>query len=485
VVVAREGIEIVSAPMPPVRLDARLDGEPSSGLWLVKWLLLIPHLIVLSVLWLAFMALTVIAMFAILFTGRYPRSIFEFNVGVMRWTWRVSFYGYGALGTDRYPPFSLGEEPDYPATLHVPYPAELSRGLALVKWWLLAVPHYLVVAFFLGGGGYVLWQWGNAWWGPSGGLITLLTIFAGVALLFTNRYPRGIFDFVMGMNRWAFRVAAYAGLMTDSYPPFRLDLGGPDVTPVTSPAAEPVTEPGQEPVTEPDQGRLPAHAGRTGHWTAGRVVAVVIGALLVLTGLGATAGGGVLLWADTTQRDSDRFVTSGVERFTDSGYAVRFDGNLLYQDFRTPGALDWLGDVRIRAFPADGAPLFAGIARTSDVARYLDAVPHNRVNDNDRYQTSRMGSNRPPDSPAAQNFWVVSDSGGEPLTLRWEPQQGEWSLVVMNADAGTGVRTDLDIGATAPALRPVALSVLGGGLVLLALGALLIALAARSRRAAA
>jgi hypothetical protein len=230
-----------AVPLNPVRVEGRLDTELSRWLWLVKWLLAIPHFIVLIFLFIAFVLLTIVAFFAILFTGRYPRSIFDFNLGVLRWAWRVGFYTYDALGTDRYPPFSLGPEPDYPATLDVAYPGELSRGLVLVKWWLLAIPHYLVLSIFLGGGWFA---WNGGWdedgRGASGGpgLITLLVLFAGIALLFTTRYPRGIFDFVVGLNRWVFRVAAYAALMTDVYPPFRLDQGGSEPGPSAPEGAE-------------------------------------------------------------------------------------------------------------------------------------------------------------------------------------------------------------------------------------------------------
>jgi hypothetical protein len=216
----------------PLRVEGELDGRLSRWLWLVKWVLVIPHVIALALLWIAFVVLTVVAFFAILFTGRYPRGIFDFNVGVLRWTWRVIFYSYSALGTDRYPPFTLAEVPDYPAQIDVAYPQTLSRGLVLVKWWLLALPHYLIVGVFAGG----TWAGlsaanGHEAWSSGAGLVGLLVLVAGVVLLFTGRYPRSIFDFVMGMNRWIYRVVAYATLMTDTYPPFRMDMGGREPAP--------------------------------------------------------------------------------------------------------------------------------------------------------------------------------------------------------------------------------------------------------------
>ena len=195
----------------PVTLRGELTVPPSRGWWLLKWLLGIPHYIILAFLWIAFIVVCIISFFAIVFTGKHPKGLFNFKAGVLRWTWRVSFYSYSALGTDKYPPFSLATDPDYPADLDIPYPERLSRGLVWVKWWLLAIPHYIVLAFLCGG-------WGES----NAGLIFVLAIFAGIVLLFTGKYPESIFKLVIGFNRWAYRVTAYVTLMTDEYPPFRL-----------------------------------------------------------------------------------------------------------------------------------------------------------------------------------------------------------------------------------------------------------------------
>ncbi len=123
---------------------------------------------------------------------------------------------------------------DYPARLEIDYPEHLSRGLVLVKWWLLVLPQFVVVGILTSG---VLWSGGSGPGGApqTGGLIGVLVLVAVVVLLFTGTYPRGIFDLVLGLDRWCARVAAYAALMTDQYPPFRLDSGEAEPLPATGP----------------------------------------------------------------------------------------------------------------------------------------------------------------------------------------------------------------------------------------------------------
>ncbi len=227
----------VAATSYPASLTGSLDPQLSRWLWLVKWVLAIPHVVALAALWIAAGVLTFVAGLVILVTGRYPRPIFDFNVGVLRWSWRVAFYAYAALGTDRYPPFSLRSDPTYPADFAVEYPEHLSRGLVLIKWWLLAIPQYLVVVVLTGG--FEVAPGGPGHIVTGSGLIAVLVLIAAVALLFSGTYPQPLFDLTLGLDRWCFRVLAYTALMTDQYPPFRLDSGGTEPSPTVQATASP------------------------------------------------------------------------------------------------------------------------------------------------------------------------------------------------------------------------------------------------------
>lgn len=201
----------------PVRVEGRLDEPLNRWLWLVKWLLALPHWIVLIVLWVLVLVLTVVAFVVLLFTGRYPRGIFDFVVGVIRWSWRVTFYSVSAIATDRYPPFTLADVPEYPARIEIDYPEHQRRGLPLIGWWLLGIPQYAIVGAFGGGAG---------WGAHNPDVTTVLVIVAGVLLAVKREYPGGLFDLIMGFNRWTLRVGAYALFLTPEYPPFRFDQGG-------------------------------------------------------------------------------------------------------------------------------------------------------------------------------------------------------------------------------------------------------------------
>ena len=186
----------------PVVLE--VDQPPdtlSRGLWLVKWLLAFPHYVVLGFLFVVVCFVLVAAWVMIVITGRFPRSIFDFVVGIARWDTRVSLYL--SLVTDRYPPFTTGEVADYPVRLHVEYPEESSRPLAFFRW-LFIILHLIIVD--------VLWD-----------LLCVLVPIAGVLLLFTGRFNPNLFRLIYGVNRWSTRVNLYGQLATDEYPPFSLD----------------------------------------------------------------------------------------------------------------------------------------------------------------------------------------------------------------------------------------------------------------------
>ncbi|MFD3697524.1 DUF4389 domain-containing protein [Streptomyces sp. NPDC058646] len=215
---------MLATPSHPLSVEAAPDPRLTRWMWLVKWILAIPHYIVLFFLQIGFLLLSVGAFFCILVTGRYPRPLFDFNVGVIRWSTRVNYYSSAVLATDAYPPFTLKDVPDYPVRIDLAYPERLSRGLVLVKW-LLVVPQFLVITMLVTSG-WSTFRYVEDWSPFSSGLIGLLSLVAVVILASTGNYPRGLFDLLMGLMRWGLRVVVYAFLMTDKYPPFRLDMGG-------------------------------------------------------------------------------------------------------------------------------------------------------------------------------------------------------------------------------------------------------------------
>ncbi|HSJ22261.1 MAG TPA: DUF4389 domain-containing protein [Nocardioidaceae bacterium] len=499
----------MSASVYPVHVNATLDtGHLSRWLWLVKWVLAIPHYVVLVFLWMTFIVLSAVALVSIVATGRYPRSIFDFNVGVLRWSWRVAYYAYGALATDKYPPFTLAEVPDYPAHLTVDYPEHLSRGLVLVKWWLLAIPHYLIVGLLVGSGTWVAMETtrdgGAQWTWGGGGLIELLVVIAAVVLLFTGRYPQQIFDLVLGLNRWVLRVAAYAGLMTDEYPPFRLDMGGSDpgaarvavpaeqVAPgaaATATAAPPAAPPAAE--SGPAPGGPPAGGGGV-TWTPGRVVTVVLGAVVFLMAGGFLVGGTTLAVADQTLRNDQGFLMTGAQPLSTESYAIASDPVAI----DTGATGDWvpqslLGDVAVRADTTAGEALFVGVAPTEDAATFLAGVEHVTLVDlegsgwfNDErtpvYRTSEGAA--PSTLPGDTDIWAASSTGTGEQLLTWEPAEGDWTVVVMNVDGTATVNADMSVGAELPVLGAVVVGMFVTGGILLVVAIVLIVAALHRRR---
>lgn len=183
---------------PLLELEIDYPDRLSRGLIFVKWLLAIPHFIVLAFYGMLVSLIVWLAWFVILFTKRYPDSLFKLVLDYMRWTANVN--AYVMFQRDEYPPFGDGP---YPVRLDLAYPAELSRWLIFIKW-LIVIPNifvYALVGLALGVAIFI------AWW----------------VILITGSMPRGLFDFITGANRWGYRINAYTWLMTDKYPPFSLD----------------------------------------------------------------------------------------------------------------------------------------------------------------------------------------------------------------------------------------------------------------------
>ncbi len=183
----------------PVRFDVNYP-ELMSRLTFLKWIMVIPHLIILYALNIVWEVLSLIALFAILITGAYPQGLFDFNYGIMRWQANVT--AYGQLLRDEYPPFSF-DAGLYPVTLEIDTPTNLNRFAPLYKW-ILAIPHLIIVSVL-------------------GFVAIFAVIYGGIMVLVSGKYPEGAFNFVVGVQRWSVRVTAYIFFMHDQYPPFSMD----------------------------------------------------------------------------------------------------------------------------------------------------------------------------------------------------------------------------------------------------------------------
>jgi len=190
----------------PIRVRSDLDA-PSRWSCLFKWCALaVPHYPILIVLYLLYPFATIAAGVAIMFTARYPRPLFDFNVGVLRWSWRLMNYRFPMNSTDKYPPFTLASQPDYPADLEVDYPDGPTNRTALLTRWLLGLPQILLC------------------WSLEP-FLQLLCVANAVWLVCEGTINPGMFDLLLGIVRWRYRVAVYISMMRDEYPPFRMDLG--------------------------------------------------------------------------------------------------------------------------------------------------------------------------------------------------------------------------------------------------------------------
>ena len=464
----------------PVRVDASLDAPLSRWLWLVKWVLVIPHYIVLAFLWVAFVVLSAAAMVAIVFTGRYPRAIFEFNVGVLRWTWRVQYYAIGAFGTDRYPPFTLADDPSYPAHLEIEYPQRLSRGLALVKWWLLAIPQYIIVGVFTGSGLWAAWQFGYQ----------------------RRRLGRLRADRPAGRDRRGGAAGDRAVPGADLRLRARHEPVGAaggrlrraDDRPVPAvPAghgrprsrhADPAAAPGPAVQDVPEAADLRQAPPRgPGGWTGGRIVAAVAGAVLVLCSVGLLGGSGVALWAQANRHGG--YADLATASYSVPGYAIASDTIGLH--LATGAASDLIGTVRIQVTQASGtAPAFVGIAPAGAAARYLAGVDYATVRGAAGHHgtyTEHAGS-APAVPPGQAGIWTAHAAGPGTQTLTWAVRSGDWMVVAMNADGSRPVSLQVNVAATLPALPWIAAGLLIGGIIVLIGGVLLIVIPVRraSRR---
>jgi hypothetical protein len=261
-------------------------------------------------------------------------------------------------------------------------------------------------------------------------------------------------------------------LMTDAYPPFRLDQGGEE----TEPAAPGVEVP-PAPLPVSEAAESPPRAGRG----AGGAALIVLGSIAALLAFALLVGGCGAVVVDRTQRDDDGFLMSPTEDFSTATYAIVSENADVDLDGPDWATTDFLGTVRIRS--ESERPVFVGIGREADVAEYLDEVEHAVVTDiGEEPEYSERQGGAPEGPPGDQTFWAASATGAGEQTLDWEPEDGTWNVVLMNADGSRGVAAELSIGGELDQLIWIGVGLLVGGGLLAAAAALAITAGVRRRR---
>jgi hypothetical protein len=214
-----------------------------------------------------------------------------------------------------------------------------------------------------------------------------------------------------------------------------------------------------------------------------RIALVVTGALASLLAAGLLSIGGLALWGDS-QKDSDGYLSTDTHQFETGTRALATEN--LDVDL---GGGDWamdtndLGEARVQVDSRGDKPVFVGIARSSDVEDYLAGVSHSTLTD---VNTSPFEAdydhhtgNRSPASPADSQIWTASQQGSGKQTLNWEIEDGDWSVVVMNADGSAGVDADISTGANVPFLDEIGWTAVGSGGFVLVVGVALLVMGIR------
>ncbi len=257
-------------------------------------------------------------------------------------------------------------------------------------------------------------------------------------------------------------------------------------SPTTTQLAPPADSPPLPPPPAPPAPSASPRPGRRGR----HIAALIVGCLLLIPGLGSLAGGTTALIAQGVATDGDGYFVETIDGIDDPGVAVASDDLWVTLDGKghdndAPRILEWLDvDVRLRVDAAGEQPVFAGIARASDVERYLDGVSYGRIIELDDARATVVSVPGSTDiaPPGDQDFWVASTTGTGEQELEWDVRSGRWAVVVMNADGSAGIDVDVDAGVRSGAITPVAITLLVGGVLATAGAVFLIVFGARGDR---